>query len=89
MLELRIAGMGHPYPRKLEPIVVSIQKRSMVSECMPRWIWEGKQRRGCPSDFRHGIECRASETRESQSIGFSNLLGDNPNGTSGRIDQLS
>ena len=28
-------GMGHPYPRKLEPIVVWVQKRFIVSECMP------------------------------------------------------
>ena len=27
--------MGHPYPRKLEPNVVWVQKRFIVSECVP------------------------------------------------------
>lgn len=39
------ARVGHPCPRKTRAKRGSIQKRSIVSECMPRWIWEGKQRR--------------------------------------------
>ena len=30
-----LAEIGHPYPRKLEPDVVWVQKRFIVSECMP------------------------------------------------------
>jgi hypothetical protein len=33
--EWQLAEMGHPYPRKLEPDVVWVQKRFIVSECMP------------------------------------------------------
>ncbi len=31
----KLVEMGHPYPRKLEPDVVWVQKRFIVSECMP------------------------------------------------------
>jgi hypothetical protein len=31
----KLAEMGHPYPRKLEPDVVWVQKRFIVSECKP------------------------------------------------------
>ena len=30
-----LAEIGHPYPRKLEPDVVWVQKRFIVSECKP------------------------------------------------------
>ena len=34
--------MGHPYPRKLEPIVVGSKTIYMI-RLHARWIWEGKQ----------------------------------------------
>ncbi len=43
----KIAEMGHPYPRKLEPIVVlGFKKQYMVFELYAHMDWEGKQSNG-------------------------------------------
>ena len=45
--------MGHPYPRKLEPIVVGFLTIYGI-QLHARWIWEGKQWNGlsfAPSEW--------------------------------------